>query len=618
MPLESLAGRGAVLALACVVGCISFDDIRGKTQQSAALCGVEETLCDGRDDDCDDQIDEDLSRPCSTCIGSGVEHCRDGAFTDCDAPVPVEESCNGIDDDCNGAIDDGLTRACETCLGSGVETCTLGAFGGCTAPQPTEETCNEVDDNCSGDIDEGLTRSCATCRGSGIETCAAGVYSGCTAPDPITEVCNGLDDDCEGNADNGFDIGQPCDAADDDTCEQGVWQCDGAGDRMCTDAAPAVYDICASCSAPAVPVNNRVGVDQVAYSGTSMAWNGTEWGVVWQTSGSMAEVWFSRVAADGSPVQGSEVKLSVTATTESKAPNITWNGLAYGVVWMEVNGSATYVAMRRVDSAGAVIDGAPVNVSQQPAPARSAWFPRIAWEPELGIWYIYWECHPTDLSTPHDICARLMTSDMSPLPPFSSDAVVVVSGAPVQREIGLAVGEVTAGTDYRLTLAWREDTKIRACAMSAPWYNCTSQLISSNGSGTAELPVVAWNGSEFRVFWHDPRTGAQAVYSDSLSINNVAGGTDALLTSDGAFVSVAWDGSAYRVPWHRYVVDNDQVFIGRADTSGMPLGERQLSATSGHSWRPQIAHGPGDVSLVGWFDYGPPGGAYVQAVGCTP
>ena len=64
-------------------------------------------ISDGKDNDCDGSIDEDLNRPCSTACGSGQEVCYDGEWVDCDAPQPEPEVCDGLDNDCDGIVDNG-------------------------------------------------------------------------------------------------------------------------------------------------------------------------------------------------------------------------------------------------------------------------------------------------------------------------------------------------------------------------------------------------------------------------------------------------------------------------------------------------------------------------------
>jgi MYXO-CTERM domain-containing protein len=79
------------------------------------------------------------------------------------------ETCDGQDNDCDGQIDNDLVRACSNACGSGMETCKNGAWGGCSAPQPKPESCDGDDNDCDGMTDENDSGMCA-----GDEVCIAG------------------------------------------------------------------------------------------------------------------------------------------------------------------------------------------------------------------------------------------------------------------------------------------------------------------------------------------------------------------------------------------------------------------------------------------------------------
>jgi uncharacterized protein YegL len=114
-----------------------------------------------------------------------------------------QEVCNGRDDDCDGLIDEDLERECRNICGVGIEICHKGKWSECSAPQPLEEVCNGLDDNCNGEVDEGLIRPCETACGKGFQTCIQGDWTSCSAPMPQPEVCDGTDNDCDGQIDNG-------------------------------------------------------------------------------------------------------------------------------------------------------------------------------------------------------------------------------------------------------------------------------------------------------------------------------------------------------------------------------------------------------------------------------
>jgi MYXO-CTERM domain-containing protein len=78
------------------------------------------------------------------------------------------EQCDGMDNDCDGQVDEGVTRACSTACGSGTEKCQAGGWVGCDAEQPKPETCDGDDNDCDGDVDE-ADNLCAS-----DEVCTAG------------------------------------------------------------------------------------------------------------------------------------------------------------------------------------------------------------------------------------------------------------------------------------------------------------------------------------------------------------------------------------------------------------------------------------------------------------
>ncbi len=219
-----------------------------------------EEVCDNLDNDCDDTIDENVTRTCSANVGicrEGLQTCQNGIWGACVGGIePVDETCDGQDNDCDGTVDEGCdcapgeTRDCGYNQGTcefGTQTCQAGSWGACeNAIEPELETCDNLDNDCDGEVDEGLTQTCGdydqgVCR-HGYSVCQAGDWSECRGNiDPSPEVCDGLDNNCDGQIDEnitiscGFDIGE---------CQPGVQTCTSGTFGSCVGAVYPTSEVC--------------------------------------------------------------------------------------------------------------------------------------------------------------------------------------------------------------------------------------------------------------------------------------------------------------------------------------------------------------------------------------
>jgi len=170
-------------------------------------------LCNGEDDDCDGDTDEDFAVGLE-CDGEDADQCADGEY-ECgesgaglvcnEAGAGRTEECNGEDDDCDGDIDEDADEPCQTACGNGVKECTGGVLQPCNAQQPEpSEVCGDGKDNdCNGLTDEDFEVPCQNECGTGKVKCTDGVLDECDARLPEPEVCDLVDNDCDGDTDEG-------------------------------------------------------------------------------------------------------------------------------------------------------------------------------------------------------------------------------------------------------------------------------------------------------------------------------------------------------------------------------------------------------------------------------
>lgn len=207
---------------------------------------VEQTCDDGKDNDCDGQVDcADTGCDAKACtLSSGVRaSCKQGSCQCPNVPESTDVTCkDGIDNDCDGTVDcadvdcrpvgnalgkvcDALGHTCAVPIG-GVSTCTSCSGNGGTSEPNGETTCGDAKDNdCDGIIDC-QDPDCAN------RTCTAG-GSRCNAQFQCSCPGGTMETTCGDNFDNDCDTQVDC--ADSD-CKAASAVC-GPNGRTCTAAS---------------------------------------------------------------------------------------------------------------------------------------------------------------------------------------------------------------------------------------------------------------------------------------------------------------------------------------------------------------------------------------------
>ncbi len=302
-------------------------------------------ICDGTDNDCDGEIDEDVmlsfwadadhddygdpelvQEACEQPHGY-ADNDQDCDDADAEVNPAAEERCNGIDDDCDGDVDEGVTSTwyadadadgygdpgattedCEAPTGyaDNAQDCDDADAG---ANPAASEICDGTDNDCDGSVDEDDADDASTwyadLDGDGFGN-QADSAAACTQPKGYVaddsdcddgdgavnpgagELCNGYDDDCDGVVDE------------DEASDAATWYHDGDGDSY-GDAG----DSQVSCAQPSGYVADATDCDDGVAEvnpGASELCNGYDDdcdGATDEDAATDAATWYADADADG-------------------------------------------------------------------------------------------------------------------------------------------------------------------------------------------------------------------------------------------------------------------------------------------------------------------------------
>ncbi|MCA9561274.1 MAG: putative metal-binding motif-containing protein, partial [Myxococcales bacterium] len=233
-------------------------------------------LCDGKDNNCNSLVDEavNLEAPPAdiTCFDEGVcrgarVECTRGEWA-CNYPDSFEFggelSCDGLDNDCDGERDEDIDltsdpqncafcgNACSfqnaqgLCVDSSCELgdCAAGWFNvdgndgngceyACNRTREGVEACDSIDNDCDGDTDEGfdLQADPSHCGGCGRVCEVENATPACTAGACAVERCDPGWVDLDGDARNGCEFACEPSNEGEEICDTVDNDCDGAADE---------------------------------------------------------------------------------------------------------------------------------------------------------------------------------------------------------------------------------------------------------------------------------------------------------------------------------------------------------------------------------------------------
>ncbi len=325
-------GDDASVRVACD-GAVAVGEDCDDTDASVSPDGYE--TCDGRDEDCDGDVDEDAVDASVWYTDGDGDAVGDAVIVACDLPAGASaldgdcddadatvypgaiESCDGVDQDCDGNVDEGVGSTWYLDADGDGFGDPARLWADCTAPggyvaddtdcddlddsvnPSVAEVCDSLDNDCDSAVDEADAADASTWYadddGDGwgdatdrVEACSqpAGYLvnagdcndgTNAVSPDDL-ETCNSVDDDCDGTVDEA------------DATDAITWYADadrdGYGDAHTTTAA---------CAAPAGYIADDSDCDDTDASTYDCAFtdfDGT-YGTTWQTMATPSEALYS-------------------------------------------------------------------------------------------------------------------------------------------------------------------------------------------------------------------------------------------------------------------------------------------------------------------------------------
>ncbi len=332
----------------------------------------------------------------------------------------------------------------------------------------------------------------------------------------------------------------------------------------------------------------------------ALAWNGTHFLVVWTDlrNDPYGDLYGARVTPDGGVVDVTGFPISSGPKGQSNA-SIAWDGTEFLVAWTEFDSSTfdTDVRAARVTAGGAVLDPNGIVVATSPTAREES--PSVSWNGShfLVAWSEFQNVTDFDIAATRVSRAGLV---------LDSPAIRIVT-AP-NRQLSPEV--ISDGTNW--LVAWSDartsptESDIYATRVSPGGAVLdASGFVVSGAPGEQLEPSFAWNGTHAVFAWTDSRRGTDVFGARVTATGAVLEPTGIAISTalNGQFSpALASDGTNWLVIWQDNRGGGFDVLGARVAPSGSvldPIGF--LVSTTPNSRSPEIAWG-GTNFLVVWWD----------------
>ena len=329
----------------------------------------------------------------------------------------------------------------------------------------------------------------------------------------------------------------------------------------------------------------------------AVAFDGTHNAVVWndvRTGPADMNVYGARVNGDGIVLDAQSIAVS-TAATNQERPSVAFDGAEFLAVWDEGRDYSRDVRGTRLTPGGVILDTFAIRISppggEQSHPAATF---------GASDFLVVWE---EGMYSDRDVRGVRV----SPSGVVRDSASFLVAGRPWEQ---CAPAAASDGNDF--LVAWQESGDLSYDIYCAR-VSRTGTLLDTAGvavctsSGDQVAPVLAYNGTDYLVLWQAPGTAVRDIYGARVSRQGVVLDPNGFVVSAAPNVqdqpAAAADGDGFLVVWSDWRNADRDIYGARVTSTGQVLDTSgiRICSAAGSQGSAAVEY-DGTNFLIAWQD----------------